>query len=168
MGRPYTREMFAEAIATVHQVLPDAAIGVDIMVGFPGESDEAFECSYDLIQTLPVTYLHVFPFSARKGTPAATFSGKVSDSVVKARSHRLRELGEKKKIEFFRSQIDRSVTVLVETTRDAATGFARGLSDNYIPVFIPEPGLVENTFVDVRIVEVKSDGCVIGRPVAAV
>jgi threonylcarbamoyladenosine tRNA methylthiotransferase MtaB len=160
--------MFAEAIETVRQELPHAAIGMDIMVGFPGESDEAFEHSYELIQALPITYLHVFPFSPRKGTPAATFSGKVSDSVVKARSQRLRDLGEKKKKEFFQSQIDRTVTVLIETTRDVATGFARGLSDNYIPVFIPDSELVENRFVDVRIVEVRSDGCVIGKPAAAV
>lgn len=164
MGRPYTCEMFAEAIMTVHRMLPNAAIGVDIMAGFPGESDEAFEHSYKLIQTLPVTYLHVFPFSPRKGTPAEKFSGKISDSVVKARSQLLRKLGEKKKTEFLQSQIDRIVTVLVETTQDLATGFARGLSDNYIPVFIPDSGLVENTFVNVRVVEVTSDGRVIGKP----
>lgn len=167
MGRPYTREMFAEAIMTVHQVLPNAAIGVDIMAGFPGESDDAFERSYELIRTLPITYLHVFPFSARKGTPAATFDGKITDSVVKARSQRLRELGARKKTEFFQSQIDRTVTVLVETSRDAATGFARGLSGNYIPVFIPDAELAENAIVNVRIVEAKSDGRVIGKLTAA-
>lgn len=168
MGRPYTREKFAEVMMTIHQVLPHAAIGVDIMAGFPGESDEAFERSYQLIQALPTTYLHVFPFSPRKGTPAATFPGKIFDAAVKARSRCLRELGEKKKTEFFQSQIDRTVTVLVETSRDAATGFARGLSGNYIPVLIPESGLVENTFVDVRIVEVTSDGRVIGKPATSV
>ncbi len=167
MGRPYKRNIFAETIAAVHRELPNAAIGVDIMTGFPGESDKAFENSYRLIQTLPVTYLHVFPFSPRKGTPAATFSGKVSDSVVKERSQRLRNLGEKKKTEFFQSQIGRIVTVLIETTRDVATGFARGLSDNYIPVFIPDSELVENTLVDLQIVDVTSDGCVIGRPAAS-
>jgi threonylcarbamoyladenosine tRNA methylthiotransferase MtaB len=163
MGRPYTREMFAEAILTVHQALPNAAIGVDIMAGFPGESDEAFERSYELIRTLPITYLHVFPFSPRKGTPAEKFSGKIADSIVKARSRKLRDLGEMKKTEFFQSQIDRTVTALVETNRDLGTGFARGLSDNYIPVFIPDSKLVENTLVDVRIVKVRSDGCVIGK-----
>jgi threonylcarbamoyladenosine tRNA methylthiotransferase MtaB len=167
MGRPYTREMFAETIMTVRQALPNAAIGVDIMAGFPGESDEAFEHSYELIRTLPITYLHVFPFSPRKGTPAATFSNKISDSVVKVRSQRLRELGEKKKTGFFQSQIDRTVTILIETNRDHGTGMARGLSDNYIPVSIPDSELVENTFVDVRIVQVRSDGCVIGKPAAA-
>ena len=168
MGRPYTREMFAEAIMTVHRALPDAAIGVDIMAGFPGESDQAFERSYELIQTLPITYLHVFPFSARKGTPAATFGAQVPDSAVKVRSQRLRELGTKKKAEFFQSQIDRTVTVLVETVRDPATGFARGLSGNYIPVYIPDAELAENTIVDVRIVEVTSDGHVIGKPATSV
>jgi threonylcarbamoyladenosine tRNA methylthiotransferase MtaB len=167
MGRPYTREMFAETIMTVRQALPNAAIGVDIMAGFPGESDEAFEHSYELIRTLPITYLHVFPFSPRKGTPAATFSNKISDSVVKVRSQRLRELGEKKKTGFFQSQIDRTVTILIETNRDHGTGMARGLSDNYIPVSIPDSELVENTFVYVRIVQVRSDGCVIGKPAAA-
>jgi threonylcarbamoyladenosine tRNA methylthiotransferase MtaB len=166
MGRPYTREMFAEAILTVRQVLPNAAIGVDIMAGFPGESDKAFERSFELIRTLPITYLHVFPFSARKGTPAEKFSGKIADSIVKARSRKLRDLGEKKKTEFFQSQIDRTVTALVETSRDPGTGFARGLSDNYIPVFIPDSELVENTLVDVRIVEARPDGCVIGKPAA--
>jgi threonylcarbamoyladenosine tRNA methylthiotransferase MtaB len=166
MGRPYTRDMFAEAIMTVHQLLPNAAIGVDIMAGFPGESDEAFEHSYELIQSLPITYLHVFPFSSRKGTPSATFSGKVSDSVIKVRSQYLRELGKKKKKAFFQSQTDRTVTVLVETTQDPATGFARGISENYIPVFIPNSEIVESTLVNVRIVEVTSDDWVIGKYLA--
>jgi threonylcarbamoyladenosine tRNA methylthiotransferase MtaB len=166
MGRPYTREGFAEAIAAVHRALPHAAIGVDIMAGFPGESDEAFERSYELIRALPVTYLHVFPFSARRGTPAATFSGKITDSVVKARTRRLRELGEEKKRGFFQSQIDRTLPVLVETARDAATGFAKGLSDNYIPVYMPDSDLAPNRCVDVRIEKVRSDGLAIGKPVA--
>jgi threonylcarbamoyladenosine tRNA methylthiotransferase MtaB len=166
MGRPYTRELFSETIAALHEALPHAAIGVDIMAGFPGESDAAFEQSCELIRTLPVTYLHVFPFSARKGTPAATFSGKVADSVVKARAQRLRELGEEKKRDFFQSQIDHTLTVLIETARDAVTGWARGLSDNYIPVLIPDCDLVENRCVDVRIVAVRPDGLVMGKPVA--
>jgi threonylcarbamoyladenosine tRNA methylthiotransferase MtaB len=166
MGRPYTGELFAEAITALHRALPDAAIGVDIMTGFPGESDEAFERSCQLIQSLPVTYLHVFPFSARKGTPAAGFSGKVADAQIKARSRRLRELGERKKKDFFLSQVDRTLTVLVETTQDGATGYARGLSENYIPVFIPDSRLVQNRCVDVRIVEVNPSGLVIGKPVA--
>jgi threonylcarbamoyladenosine tRNA methylthiotransferase MtaB len=166
MGRPYRREMFAEVIETVHRMLPNAAIGVDVMVGFPGESDEAFERSYELIRTLPVTYLHVFPFSPRKGTPAEKFSGKVPDNIIKARNRRLRKLGEEKKRAFFKSQIGRTVTILIETTQDASNRFARGLSENYIPMFIPDSGLVENRFVDVRIIEVTSDNCVFGKPVA--
>lgn len=165
MGRPYTREMFAETIETVHRKLPNSAIGVDVMVGFPGESDTAFEHSYELIRMLPVTYLHVFPFSPRKGTPAEKFSGKVPDNIIKARSRRMRMLGEEKKRAFFKSQIGRTVTLLIETTQNESTRFTRGLSDSYIPVFIADSGLVENTFVDVRIVEVTSDNCVFGKPV---
>jgi threonylcarbamoyladenosine tRNA methylthiotransferase MtaB len=165
MGRPYTREFFSETLDNVQQHLPHAAIGVDVMVGFPGESEAAFERSYELIQALPVTYLHVFPFSPRKGTPAEKFAPRVSDSTIKARSQRLRRLGEAKKMAFIASQIGSVTNVLIETAKDAKTGLAKGLSDNYIPVSIPNTGVTDNTIVQVRLLEVNPDGFVIAEQV---
>jgi len=73
MGRPYSRQSFRELILKIHAMMPNAAIGVDTLIGFPGENDRAFETTYNLIESLPVSYLHVFPFSVRPGTPAAEF-----------------------------------------------------------------------------------------------
>ena len=162
MGRPYTRDFFSETLYKIHQHLPHAAIGVDVMVGFPGESEAAFEHSYGLIQALPVTYLHVFPFSPRKGTPAEKIELRVSDSTIKARSQLLRRLGEDKKKAFFTSQIGSMTNVLIETAKDAKTGHAKGLSDNYIPVSIPDADVADNTIVQVKLIELKPDGTMIG------
>jgi threonylcarbamoyladenosine tRNA methylthiotransferase MtaB len=165
MGRPYTRNFFSEMLNKVHRHLPHAAIGVDVMAGFPGESEAAFERSYGLIQELPVTYLHVFPFSPRKGTPAEKFDHRVGDSTIKARCQRLRRLGEEKKKAFFTSQIGSMTNVLIESATDSQTSHAKGLSDNYIPVSIPNTGATENTVVKVKLMEVNPDWTVIAEQV---
>ncbi len=154
MGRPYTRERFAHVIQQIRDALPDAAIGTDVLVGFPGEDDAAFEQTFELIRQLPVTYLHVFPFSPRKGTPAASFKGKVPERIVKARCRRLRNLGEKKKAAFYESLVGRTVQVLVETEKDRRTGLPKGLSANYVPVLLSGAGqnrIHTNTLVRARI-----------------
>ena len=85
MGRPYTRKDFYELISSVHSRMPNAAIGVDTLIGFPGESEAAFENTYELIADLPVSYLHVFPFSSRPGTAADKLPDKVAPPVIKER-----------------------------------------------------------------------------------
>lgn len=161
MGRPYTREQFKETIDNIRSTLPRAAIGVDILVGFPGENGEAFNQTFSLIESLDITYLHVFPFSPRKGTPAADYSDKVSNAIVKDRCRRLRLLGEKKKNGFYNSNKGRKVAVLIESI-DIETGDARGMSENYIPVVLPKTNLRENDLITARIQSVKDDLTVVG------
>lgn len=164
MGRPYTGEMFSRTIETIRSTLPRAAIGIDVLVGFPGENDDAFNRTCDLIASLDISYLHVFPFSPRKGTPAAEFKDKVPHDVVKDRCKYLRNLGEKKKENFYRANIDRMVTVLIENIDDE-TGDAKGMSENYIPLLIPNAGVKENVLVSTRIHNVVDSSTVIGAMV---
>ncbi|MBI5897044.1 MAG: tRNA (N(6)-L-threonylcarbamoyladenosine(37)-C(2))-methylthiotransferase MtaB [Desulfobacterales bacterium] len=162
MGRPYSSERFAQTIATIRRRIPGVAIGVDVMAGFPGESEEAFENTYRLIEVLPITYLHVFPFSPRKGTPAAAFKPRVPESVAKERCRRLRHLGEEKRAAFHRAQVGQTLRVLIESEAEEKKGPAQGLSDNYVPVAIPDPAVKANTLVNVRVMEISADGRVIG------
>lgn len=165
MGRPYSREMFRDAIQKVKSKLPQAAIGVDVLVGFPGESEAAFQQTFDLIEALPVTYLHVFPFSARKGTPAAGFNDKIPENIIKARCRRLRQLGENKKEAFYRTQVGQRVEVLVETVHDTATGQPKGHSTNYLPVVLADHQAAPNTIVSVHIERLDKQGHLIGSVV---
>lgn len=153
MGRPYTREGYQQVIAEIGQAIPGVSLGADVMVGFPGEDKRAFDNTYALIESLPITYLHVFPFSPRKGTTAARFKDNVPNNLIKQRSQHLRDLGKAKKKGFFLGQIGRHLNVLIETREDQGTGLARGLSDNYIPVLVTNTRPEVNTLVDVRITQ---------------
>lgn len=159
MGRPYTRHQFAQVIHRIHAKIPQAAIGVDVMAGFPGETQEAFSNTYQLIADLPVTYLHVFPFSPRKGTPAADFKPKVPERITKERCRDLRELGEKKRKAFYHTLIGQKVNLLVETHRK---GVAKGLSDNYVPIELMGANVPKNSVVTVRIDRIEAGNVVIG------
>jgi threonylcarbamoyladenosine tRNA methylthiotransferase MtaB len=134
MGRPYSPERFADRIAQIHRRLPEAAIGTDVLVGFPGETDAAFETTCAFIEALPLTYLHVFPFSARPGTAAFGFGDRVPAEHIRTRCSRLRQLGSRKRLAFHRRFIGRSVRVLTESRRDPQTGLLKGVSSNYLPV----------------------------------
>jgi threonylcarbamoyladenosine tRNA methylthiotransferase MtaB len=158
MHRPYRRDEFRYLVTGILDRLPDAAIGVDALVGFPGESDAAFEHTYDLIQSLPVAYLHVFPFSARKGTPAFLFKDQVAASVIKARCQRLRRLGAQKRNRFYQHYVGRQMAVLVEETRDRRDGRLKGLTDNYLPVRFHGPDDCTNTFQQVSVQRLADDG----------
>ena len=136
MGRPYTREIFHQLVTKIRHYLPDAAIGVDVLTGFPGESDDAFENTYNLIQELPISYLHVFPFSSRPGTPAAHYAHKVHPDVIKMRCSRMRTLGAEKRLRFYQQFVGQRLDVLIESKRDRTTGRLKGLTSNYIPVLI--------------------------------
>jgi len=165
MHRPYTRSLFSALIRQIHASIPDAAIGADILAGFPGETEAAFENTFALVEQLPISYLHVFPFSARKGTPAYTFPDKVADQVIKARCRRLRELGQRKKNEFYQKFIHQPVEILVESQRDRKTGFLKGFTSDYIPVLILGGDELKNMLVRVRIERVDGNGVVFGDSV---
>ncbi len=137
MGRHYDRTFFRERVLRIRAALPDAAIGVDVITGFPGETEEEFANTCALLEELPVTHLHVFPFSKRPGTPAASMPNQVPGVVSKARAARLRELGDQKLQHFAAAFVGRSLEVVVET---GGTGQQlKGVSRNYLDVLFKGP-----------------------------
>ena len=157
MGRPYSRQDFNELINNIHRLMPDAAIGVDTLIGFPGESEAAFDKTYELMADLPVSYLHVFPFSSRPGTAADKLPNKLDPPEIKARCERLRELGHQKRLKFYRRSTGRSLPVLIETKRDGATGLLKGISSNYLPVLIAGDDDLKNKIIDVKIEKLEGN-----------
>jgi len=130
MGRPYTGAFFRDLVLGISHKMPHAAIGVDVMVGFPGEDERAFGQTRDLLQGLPVSYLHCFPFSPRPGTPAGGMPGQVAEHSKKERVRILRHLSGEKRRAFYSRYIDEALTLLIEHRREK--GMLRGISRNYI------------------------------------
>jgi threonylcarbamoyladenosine tRNA methylthiotransferase MtaB len=162
MHRPYTTGFFTDLITEIHDRIPDAAIGVDTLIGFPGETKAAFENTCKTIETLPVAYLHVFPFSSRKGTPASTYSDKIPPELIKARCQKMRDLGISKRREFYKKVVGRTVEILVEETRDKSTGLLKGMTSNYIPVLISGKDDLKNTFIKVKVEKIDGNNSVFG------
>jgi threonylcarbamoyladenosine tRNA methylthiotransferase MtaB len=162
MNRPYTRELFQELVQRIHDRIPDAAIGADVLVGFPGESDAAFNQTLSLIEALPITYLHVFPFSPRKGTPAYGFTDQIPHSVVKTRCGILRAIGKAKKKSFYRSHIGKEVKLLIEGMRNSSTGLLQGMTSNYIPVMVAGKDHLKNTLATARIIRFQGETAMFG------
>jgi threonylcarbamoyladenosine tRNA methylthiotransferase MtaB len=136
MKRPYSVEQFSEIIHSIHATLPHAGIGLDVIMGFPGETDKAFENTYKLVADLPVSYLHVFPYSPRKGTPAWHFTPKVPSDTAKKRAALMRELGAQKHQDFIKSNQGRILKGLIQNQRDRRTGMLKAVTTNYLTVFI--------------------------------
>ena len=157
MHRPYSREYFKDLIIRIKESIPDAAIGVDILAGFPGETDEAFRNTYSLIEELPVSYLHVFPFSPRKKTPAFDFPEQVPSNIIKARCTEMRRLGASKKADFYQKASGTEVDILIEDKRDENSGMLKGISSNYLSVLIKGEDSIRNRIVKVRIDKVCGD-----------
>jgi threonylcarbamoyladenosine tRNA methylthiotransferase MtaB len=150
MRRNYDTAYYRDLLGRVRARLPEAAIGSDIIVGFPGESDAQFESSLEYFDSLPLTYFHVFPYSSRRGTAATSLADHVFGPVKKQRAKRMRALGARKKSEFCASFIGRRVSVLVEEKLDGASGLRRGFSRNYLPVLAPVSAYA-NREIDVEI-----------------
>jgi threonylcarbamoyladenosine tRNA methylthiotransferase MtaB len=134
MNRPYTTREFARLIENVHARMPHGAIGVDVMAGFPGERPASHENTLRLIRDLPVSYLHVFPFSPRPGTAAIGLRDQVEAGVVKERSGELRRIGQEKRTAFYRSCLRKHFKVLSEGWYAEEERILKGTSDNYLPV----------------------------------
>ena len=162
MRRPYTRSMFRNLLYRIHELIPDAAIGVDTIIGFPGETEEAFKNTYNLIEEIPATYLHVFPFSSRKGTPASSLPDKVPSKIIKERCKIMRDLGNTKKKEFYKKNIGKKVGVLIEAKRDKTTGFLKGMSSNYLSIFLRGNDDLKNKIVDAKIEKINNDNSLFG------
>ena len=162
MNRDYSAAFFSDLVTRLTASIPNLAIGVDIIAGFPGEDEKAFENTLRLLDTLPIAYLHAFPFSRRKGTAAAGFSGAVPSAVIKARCQSLRELGARKRELFYGAFRGKKAQVLIESKRDRESGFLKGYSRNYIPVLLPGGDEFINQELDVEIIDVHGDR-VIGK-----
>ena len=134
MHRKYRPWHYREKIEKIRTAMPDAAIGADVMVGFPGETDAEFEATRKMIEELPFTYLHVFTYSARPGTPAAEMANQVPVNIARERNRILRELAAEKKLAFMRSFIGKSVEAITLNVigTDGAGEFTEALTDNYL------------------------------------
>jgi threonylcarbamoyladenosine tRNA methylthiotransferase MtaB len=132
MHRKYRPWHYAEKIRKIREAMPDAAIGADVMVGFPGETDELFEESRSFIERLPFTYLHVFTYSSRPGTPSAAIPEQVPVHVARERNRALRNLAAEKNLEFRRKFVGKTIEVITLQTGDDES--TEALSDNYLKV----------------------------------
>ena len=165
MHRPYNRLKFAQTVARIKNAMPQSAIGADVLVGFPGEDQVAFARTCELIADLPLAYLHVFPFSARPGTPAFHYPDHVPAPTIKARTARLRALGREKRRAFLQVNMGCTHDVLVEHKRDRHTGWLKGLTANYIPTLLEGDDRLMNRIVTVEPQEMLADGRLKGLPV---
>ena len=163
MRRPYNAVHYADRIRALKRAFPSAGIGADVIAGFPTETDEAFHHTYELIEGLPITYLHVFPYSSRRNTRAASMPANVSPEVRKHRAGLLRELGNRKRREFFESHLGQEVEVLIEHDRDKKDKSLQGLTGNYIRVLTSGPNSWMNEFIPVRVDRLWSNH-VVGTP----
>jgi threonylcarbamoyladenosine tRNA methylthiotransferase MtaB len=159
MNRTYGARDFAKLIESIHREIPLAGIGVDVMAGFPGEDRAAHENTCSLISDLPISYLHVFPFSPMPGTPAAGFSDQNDREIIKRRAQELRELGQRKREAFYRSCLHHVFEVLPERWHSEEE-MVKGISDNYLPVLFPSSSLFENRLIDVKVEKVKRNGVI--------
>jgi len=148
MRRRYERDYFRDRVERVLNVWPDAAIGTDLIVGFPGETIEHFESYFSFVESMPLAYFHVFPYSVRAGTTAAKFSGRVKPAEIKRRAALMRELGERKRVEFASRFVGTTLKVLLEER--GPDGDLRGYSRNYVRVSTQGPDELTNREVEVE------------------
>lgn len=158
MRRRYMSDLYIDRVKNIREVMPDACIGVDVIVGFPGETDDHFLETYNFLNELDISYLHVFTYSERDNTPAAEMDGVVPLKVRKKRSKMLRGLSAKKRRAFYESQLGTIRTVLFEG--ENKEGYIHGFTENYVKVKAPwNPHLV-NTLHTIKLTEIDEDGLV--------
>ncbi|KAB1069397.1 tRNA (N(6)-L-threonylcarbamoyladenosine(37)-C(2))-methylthiotransferase MtaB [Tamlana haliotis] len=158
MKRRYMRELYVDRVSKIKEVMPHACIGVDVIVGFPGETDTHFLETYNFLAELDISYLHVFTYSERDNTEAVDMEGVVPGNVRSKRSKMLRGLSVKKRRAFYESQLGTQRTVLFES--ENKEGYIHGFTENYVKVKTPwNPDLV-NTLHTVQLTEIDEDGLV--------
>ncbi|MBL0048573.1 MAG: tRNA (N(6)-L-threonylcarbamoyladenosine(37)-C(2))-methylthiotransferase MtaB [Bacteroidetes bacterium] len=156
MRRRYLRELYVERVAKIKELLPHCCIGVDVIVGFPGESDEDFLDTYTFLNELNISYLHVFTYSERDNTDAVLMPEIVPIHVRQKRNKMLRILSEKKRRNFYESQVGNSFPVLFEA--DNKAGFMHGFTPNYVKVKTAFDEALINQSIEVKLVEIDLDG----------
>jgi len=158
MKRRYMSELYTDRVSKIKQVMPHACIGVDVIVGFPGETDELFLETYNYLNELDIAYLHVFTYSERDNTEAAKYHGVVPKHIRAKRSKMLRGLSAKKRRAFYESQLETNRTVLFES--ENKEGYIHGFTENYVKVKSPwNPDLV-NTIHNIKLSKIDADGLV--------
>jgi len=158
MNRPYTARMFTSVINNINRLVPKVSTGVDVLVGFPGEDERAFNNTFDLLKDIPISYMHVFPYSRREGTAAAGFSDQLDQKRIKERAFLLRCLDKEKRKTFRDSLVGQTFSVLTEGWIPGDRDLIRGLSDNYVRFTFPSKSLIKNKIVKVRAVGVTEKG----------
>ena len=156
MNRRYTGEQFREKLQFCRSRIPDAAIGIDVLVGFPGESREQFNSTVSLLESIDFTYLHVFPYSQRPGTVAAAFPDQLDNQEKSDRVETLRILSEKNRFAFYTRLLGSRRNVLIEKERDES-GLLKGFTENYIPVVVDAGDRFKNQIVRVELTSIEDD-----------
>jgi threonylcarbamoyladenosine tRNA methylthiotransferase MtaB len=158
MKRRYLQKTYTNRVEKIKEVLPNACIGVDVIVGFPGETEDEFLKTYNYLNDLNISYLHVFMYSERPNTEAVEMNGIIPINIRKKRSKMLRGLSVKKRRTFYESQIGNTLEVLFEN--ENKHGYINGFTQNYVKVKVPwNPELV-NTIHKVKLLEIDDDGLV--------
>ena len=155
MKRRYLRDTYISRVGKIKSVMPHACIGVDVIVGFPGETDELFKETVNFILSLDVSYLHVFTYSERANTESAVMTDKVPVRVRQDRNKILRQLSEKKRSHFYAEHIGETRNVLFES--DEHDGMLEGFSDNYIKVKVPYHSSLINNIFSVKLISLEDD-----------
>ena len=158
MSRRYLTQLYTNRIESIKETMPNACIGVDVIVGFPGETDEHFLETYNYLTTLEISYLHVFTYSERTNTKAAGMDGVVPKNIRAKRSKMLRGLSAKKRRAFYESQIGNELTVLFES--ENKKGFIHGFTENYVKVKAPWNPELMNTLHTIKLTKIDEDGLV--------
>ena len=159
MRRRYLSNIYAARVERIRDLLPHACIGVDVIVGFPGESETEFLQSYAFINELDISYLHVFPYSERSDTPAAAMPGSVAPNLRQERASVLRSLSEKKRRQFYQGQLGRKAVALFE--QDIEDGMMHGFTENYVRIAVPHDPSLINRLVPVVLESIGSRGTVL-------
>lgn len=158
MKRRYLTQLYTDRITKIREIMPDCAIGVDVIVGFPGETEEEFFQTYNYLNELPISYLHVFTYSERENTEASDMEGVVPIAERKKRNKMLRILSEKKKVAFYQSQLGKILPVLWE--HENKDGMMFGFTENYVRVQKPFHEASINTIEMVKLKDIEADGTV--------
>ncbi len=158
MSRRYLTQLYTNRIESIKEAMPNACIGVDVIVGFPGETDEHFLETYNYLNALDISYLHVFTYSERPNTKAAGMDGVVPKNIRAKRSKMLRGLSAKKRRAFYESQIGNELTVLFES--ENKKGFIHGFTENYVKVKAPWDPELMNTLHTIKLTKIDEDGLV--------
>ena len=159
MNRGYTTEFYEQLINTIITGNPDISIGTDLIVGFPGESDNDFNDTVKLIKRSPLSYIHVFPYSRRPDTRASLFAGQVSEKIKKERVNTVIEISNNHKLSYMKRALGKTLNVIVEDNK-SINGYFRAISENYLKVFVRTSEIHAKKIIKVKVISLTDDGLV--------